>query len=398
MRVPTKKARAGPTTLRISRGCTIYDFPGATETSADSAATPHQHYGGGCYPTKDGDGPPRVAQRGTCAQWRPARGPRSHAVGVDAPSHTTVEPQGDQERCGAPDITLATSVRISRVASCGPWRLRRPGNLRWVPLAATMSYGDIGAAALRLLPQATPPPVLPPCSDSSQQFPAAARATKGTRRTRAPARCSGPLFDAEAASSCRSTAFSATEAGSTAPTAPPVAAVGSMASDDEPAWQREATAVLARAPAAASPAPLPDVRAVPAPIAVRTSEASPVTPAPPRRSGGRQRRKARLARQGDAPGCYDRWASLDVDQTPSGVAVRGLDWPAVLHARCLMASWLGADWLTVVERNLAASRITWRARHGSATQRSAYMGGEDAMRRFLTATTAHDIVVVSSDA
>ena len=63
-----------------------------------------------------------------------------------------------------------------------------------------------------------------------------------------------------------------------------------------------------------------------------------------------------------------------------------------------MASWLGADWLTVVERNLAASRITWRARHGSATQRSAYMGGEDAMRRFLTATTAHDIVVVSSDA
>ena len=69
------------------------------------------------------------------------------------------------------------------------------------------------------------------------------------------------------------------------------------ATDDEPAWLREAAAVLAHTAAAAALAPLPDAQDLPAPDAVRASEASPATPALPRRSGGRQRRKARLARQ-----------------------------------------------------------------------------------------------------
>jgi len=62
-----------------------------------------------------------------------------------------------------------------------------------------------------------------------------------------------------------------------------------------------------------------------------------------------------------------------------------------------MASWLGADWLALVERNLGESQIMWRAQHGGVARRSAYTGGEDAMRRFLTAMTAHDIVVDSSE-
>ena len=298
---------------------------------------------------------------------------------------------------------MAIFVRASRVARCGSWRLRHPVDPPWASFPATTSHGDTGAAALRLLPQATLPPALSPCSANSQQVPAATCATRWTRRTRAPASCSGPLFDAEEAGSCRAIAFPAADAGSTAPaTAPPAAAVDSwlsVATDDEPAWLREAAAVLAHTAVAAALAPLPDAQDLPAPVAVRPSEASsPATPALPRRSGGRQRRKARLARQGAAPGYGDGWAGLDVNHAPPGVVAHSLDWSAVQHARCLMASWLGADWLAVVERNLAASRAMWRARHGGATRRSAYMGGEDAMRRFLTATTAHDIVVDSSEA